>query len=445
MSREHNDFYRFRTGYLKFKSALCDRNTGLLAYPLILDDVRRFFEHHDKVAVMVLRVADLERVESVYGWQACDEVLRRMAETLRDSVRRRLGTGTLLAEDGVHLGRFVSFVPATTEGAEVTALWAASTAEDLQADMEEAFAADEFRSMAGGLSFSTGSRLLSDNSFFRFERLVGHAIDGALPATSDPPAGRDDLEVEMRRILRDGDLRVDYEPVVTLPERQVMGYVALVRGPVGTHLETPAQLLTYGEQFGLSRDLDHLCRRRALESARALGGDQVLFISCLPSFLGDVAAADRGLSELMAHTGCPPERLILEVAEGHLENGGQPSAGAMEQLRRLGIRLAMGRAGTGFATLKLIEELQPEYVKIEPALVRGLDGNLVQQEVARSLVKVARIVGSQVVASGVESEAEADMVRRCGIVLAQGRHLARPQPSPGPQSPEKPVRGVHKD
>jgi EAL domain-containing protein (putative c-di-GMP-specific phosphodiesterase class I) len=105
----------------------------------------------------------------------------------------------------------------------------------------------------------------------------------------------------------------------------------------------------------------------------------------------------------------------------------------------------MGRAGTGFGTLKLIEELQPEYVKIEPALVRGLDDNLVQQEVARSLVKVASLVGSQVVASGVESEAEVEMVRRCGIVLAQGKHLARAQPYPGPQSPEKPAPGVHKD
>ena len=444
MNREQNDFYRFRTGYLKFKSALCDRNTGLLAYPILLDDVRRFFERHDKVAVLVLRVADLERVESVYGWQSCDEVLRRTAETLRESVSR-LGSGALLAEDGVHLGRFVIFVPATAEGTKVTALWAARAAEDLQADMERAFAADEFRSMAGGLSFSTGSRLLRDNSFFRFERLVGHAIDGALPATLSMPAGRDDLEVEMRRILRDGDLQVDYEPVLTLPERQVMGYEALVRGPVGTHLETLAQLLTYGEQFGLSRDLDRLCRRRALESARDLGGDQVLFVNCLPSLLSDDAAADRGLSELMAHTGCPPERLILEVAEGHLDNGGQPPAGAMDQLRRLGIRLAMGRAGTGFATLKLIEELKPDYVKIEPALVRGLDGNLVQQEVARSLVKVARRVGAQVVASGVESEAEADMVWRCGIVLAQGRHLARSQPFPGLQAREKTAREVHKD
>ena len=71
-------------------------------------------------------------------------------------------------------------------------------------------------------------------------------------------------------------------------------------------------------QFGLSHDLDQLCRRRALESARALGGDQVLFITCLASLLSDDAAADRGLSELMAHTGCPPERLILEVAEGHV-------------------------------------------------------------------------------------------------------------------------------
>ena len=67
MSREHNELYRFRTGYLKFKSALCDRNTGLLAYPLLMDEVRRFFESREKVAVLVVQVDDLHRVESVYG------------------------------------------------------------------------------------------------------------------------------------------------------------------------------------------------------------------------------------------------------------------------------------------------------------------------------------------------------------------------------------------
>ena len=445
MSREHNELYRFRTGYLKFKSALCDRNTGLLAYPLLMDEIRRFFEAREKVAVVVVQVDDLHRVESLYGWQACDEVLQRLASTLRDVVARKLGPDTLLAQDGVHMGRFVGFSPATAKGEPVTALWAARVAAEISSEVEEVFAAPEYQSMAGGLMISAGSQLLADNPFFRFERLVAHAIVAALPAPAGEVTGQGDLETEMRRILRDDDLQVDYQPILTLEGREIIGYEALVHGPAGTLLETPALLFNYGEQFGLSRDLDKLSRSRALQAVHELDGDQVLFVNCLPSVLEDDLATDRGLSRLMERTGCPPERLVLAVSEQRLENGGRPTGDALAHLRRLGIRLAMDRAGTGFATLKLIEELAPEYIKIEPTLIRNLDANLVQQEVARTLVALARKLGLMVVADGIETEAEAEAARLCGVSLAQGHHLARPQAVPGPGSGKKHPRGAPRD
>jgi EAL domain-containing protein (putative c-di-GMP-specific phosphodiesterase class I)/GGDEF domain-containing protein len=445
VSREHNELYRFRTGYLKFKSALCDRNTGLLAYPLLMDEVRRFFESREKVAVLVVQVDDLHRVESVYGWQACDQVLQCLAKALREVVARKMGAGTLLAQDGVHMGRFVGFAPTTESGDEVTALWAARVAAEVAHEVETTFASPEYQSMSGGLTITAGSHLLTDNPFFRFERLVAHGIVSALPAPADEVVGHGDLESEMRRILRDDDLKVDYQPILTLAGREIVGYEAQVRGPAGTLLETPALLINYGEQFGLSRDLDQLCRSRAMQAVQELDGDQVLFVNCLPAVLDDDGAADRGLSQLMERTGCPPERLVLAVTEQRLENGGRPTGDALAHLRRLGIRLALDRAGTGFATLKLIEELAPEYIKIEPTLIRNLDANLVQQEVARSMVALARRLGSTVVADGVESEAEAEAARICGVSLAQGQHLAGPQAVPGPGSTRKIPRGASRD
>ena len=436
MNREHNELYRFRTGYLKFKSAVCDRNTGLLAYPLLLDEVRRFFETRDRVAVVVVRVTDLQRVESVYGWQACDQVLQQAAESLRRSIPEAMGSEALLAQDGVHLGRFVAFAPATREGEPVTALWASQVATDLQASLAAAFAAVDPDALAAGLHFSAGARLLTDNPLFRFERLVGHALDGALPLAVAEPDVQDEVELEMRRILRDGDLHVDYVPILTLSGRQVIGYEARVRGPVGTPLETPSVLFAYGEQYGLAGDLASLCRSRALETARPLSGGHMLFVNCLPTVLGDDAGLDEGLSQLMERTGCSPERMVLEVAETRLENGSRPAAATLTELRRLGMRLAMDRAGSGFATLKLIEELQPEYIKIEPTLIRGLESNLVQQDVARSLVQLAQRIGSQVVADGVESEAEAEAARRCGVLLVQGGRLAKQFRPAETESPE---------
>jgi len=93
--------------------------------------------------------------------------------------------------------------------------------------------------------------------------------------------------------------------------------------------------------------------------------------------------------------------------------------------------------------IQLIADLEPDFVKIDPTLVRGLDSNLVQQEVARSVVAAAKEVKSEVVAPGVESEAEAEAARRCGVRLAQGFHLARPRPGlTGPVRPQPSPRGT---
>ncbi len=428
MSRESNELYRYRTGYLKFKSALCDRNTGLLCYPLLLDEIRRHFESQQRLGVLVLQVGELARMEAVYGWQACDRLLQRAADTLRAEVKDRLGPGALLAQDGVHQGRFVIFLPGTADGKPLGALQALAAAEDLRERVADAFSGPEFAGMAPAPSFVAGAALLTDNPYFRFERLLRAAIDGALAGGREAASGTGgDLEREIRELIRRGDMHMVYQPILELADRSLVGYEAFVRGPAGSPLERPAMLFSYGDQMGLGHELDRACRQRALEAAAGLDADSLLFVNTLPGALVAGAGEDAGLSGLMARAGREPEQVVLEVAESRLE-GSHGEGNALAELRRLGVGLALDNAGSGYATLQLITDLKPDFVKIDPTLIRGLDQHLVQQEVARSVVAVAERVGARVVAPGVETEAEAQTASRCGVPLAQGFHLARPRP-----------------
>jgi len=180
VDREQNELYRFRTGYLKFKAALCDRNTGLLAYPLLIDEIRRYFEDRERIAVLVLQIMELERMESIYGWQACDRLLGQAAEAVRAATEKRLGRDALVTQDGVHQGRFVVFHPESGEKGSLTALTALRAADELKEEVQAAFAGPEFAGVSPAIHFAAGASLLTENPFIRFQRQVRSAIDGAL-------------------------------------------------------------------------------------------------------------------------------------------------------------------------------------------------------------------------------------------------------------------------
>jgi EAL domain-containing protein (putative c-di-GMP-specific phosphodiesterase class I)/GGDEF domain-containing protein len=406
----------------------------LLSYPLLLDEIRRYFETRERLGVLVLQVAELDRMESVYGWQACDRLLEQAAKALRAAVEQVLGAGILVAQDGVHQGRFVIFMPEAGNGETLSALRALATAEEVQGRLAAAFSGPEFEGMTPAPQFTAGAALLSDNPFFRFERLLRAAIDGAQAAGSGAAAVLGgDLEREIRELIRRGDMQVVYQPIFELEDRALVGYEAFVRGPAGSPLERPAMLFSYSDQIGLGRELDRACRQRALEAATDLDRGSLLFVNTLPAALDGDPAGDAGLSRLMARAGRAPEQVVLEVAERRLQSR-VGEGRALAELRQLGVGLALDNAGSGYATLQLIEDLKPDFVKIDPTLVRGLDRNLVQQEVARSVVAVSRRVGACVVAPGIETEAEAQAARHCGVALAQGFHLARPRPPARPRA-----------
>jgi EAL domain-containing protein (putative c-di-GMP-specific phosphodiesterase class I) len=417
-----DELYRYRTGYLKLKSALCDRITGLVSYPLLLDEIRRFFEARSGVAVLAVELSALDRIEGIYGWQAVDDLLARAGGALRKHVLDTHGESALVAQDGIHLGRYVVFVPAA-EGEDMTALEAARLAEDAGLALAAAFSGEEYAGLAETLAWRCGAAVLALHPLFRFERQVRAAIDRALPPAARRPvaeAGR--AERDLRRLFRDGEIRFVFQPVVSLADRLVRGYEVLVSGPAGSVLAGPQSPAALAARWELSDELERLAQERALAAARALEPRSLIFLAARPALLASGAGADRHLATLLERSGSAPERLVIEIAEEALDRAGDPARAALIDLRRLGFRLALGRAGSGYATLQRIEDLRPDFVKIDPVLMRGLESHLLRQEVARSLVAVAARVHCQVIATGLTSEAEAEAARRCGIHLAQGDH-----------------------
>ena len=109
---------RLRLQYLKMKSVLYDRVTGLPALPLLFDQLRSLLDDRKEIGVLQVEVSDLDMVESLYGWQVFDDIVARVAVSLRGSVGKELPAGSLLALNGVAGDRFVLFVPEPLDGTE---------------------------------------------------------------------------------------------------------------------------------------------------------------------------------------------------------------------------------------------------------------------------------------------------------------------------------------
>jgi len=415
----------YRTGYLKMKSVLHDRATGLPAFALMFDRLRSLLEHRRAIGVLHFTVADLAMVESLYGWQVFDRVVARVARELRDCVGRDLPADALLSLNGVAGDRFVVFLPQRPDGAEADGPFLAEVGGTVSRKLEQAFDDDAFAGLNPGLCFRVGHALLTENPFQRFERSVYAAVDEARGAHERRERRRDrSWGEELRAIVRSRSVHTLFQPVVELETRELWGYEALARGPRDSLFETPRTMFAVADRLGVSGDLDRLCCEAAITASRDLPRRRKLFVNVLHESLDRSCEAGREFYGLLDRV--ERSQLVLEVSERAAGSDPEPFVERLCGIKEEGFALALDDVGTGRAGLRAIERVRPDYVKIDASLVRNLHASLVQQEVLATLVQLADEIGSAVIGEGVESRAEAEALLEGGARLAQGNLFAPP-------------------
>lgn len=425
-----DELERFRNGYLKLRNVVHDRTTELPAYPVLIDALRTVLDRRAQLGVIHVETKNLGLLESTYGWQVLDRVLRRIAATIRGAVGAELPGGTLLAVNAVPGDRFLAFVPEAPGGADVDATWLAAAARGLRMRLEAAFEDDEtVASLWPGLGFEAGHALLSENPFYRFERRVHAAVEEARTLHERRDRRRERLwGVELRRIIRDASIGTVFQPVVQMESREVIGFEALSRGPERSRFESPRALFAMSDRMGSASELDRVCRAAALRRSASDGVSGKLFLNVLPACLSDPEWSSGGIGRLLESTRRSPEDLVIELSERAVEADLARTAAVCREIKQLGFGLAVDDAGTGYASLITLERLRPDYVKVDPSLVRGIDDSLIVQEVFASLAQMGARIGAQVVAVGVEREEEAACLRAAGASLGQGFLFASPAP-----------------
>jgi EAL domain-containing protein (putative c-di-GMP-specific phosphodiesterase class I) len=213
-----------------------------------------------------------------------------------------------------------------------------------------------------------------------------------------------------------------YQPIVDIETRTVFAYEALVRG----RANEPA-----GAIFGAidPRDLhrfDRAARIRAIELAASLGLETSLSLNLLPQSLDGAPDAISSTIEAAMRARIPAGNIIIEVTEGEMIHDAAGFAERMNTYRAQGIRFALDDFGAGFSGLNLLAEFQPDEVKLDMHLVRDIETKGPRQAIVRAVMQVCEDLGIDVIAEGVESEAEYCWFKRAGVRLFQGYLFCRP-------------------
>ncbi|GAB3358774.1 cyclic Di-GMP phosphodiesterase RmdB [Modestobacter lapidis] len=245
-----------------------------------------------------------------------------------------------------------------------------------------------------------------------------------------------DMGSQLARDLADalsaGDVQVHFQPLVDLADGVVVGVEALARwnhpelGPV-----PPPEFVAVAEQNGLIAALDEHVVRVActqLAGARTARGDQVTLgvnVSgrelCEPGY-------PRRLQALLAETGFPAEHLVLEVTETVIEADSSTAVAALHALRTVGLKVAIDDFGTGYSSLSRLDTLPADIIKLDRSFVATVDSSPRRQQMVASLASMCSALGLDVIAEGVETQEQSEVLRTIGCTHAQGWFHGRPMP-----------------
>jgi EAL domain-containing protein (putative c-di-GMP-specific phosphodiesterase class I) len=232
-----------------------------------------------------------------------------------------------------------------------------------------------------------------------------------------------------------------YQPIVDTIDQSLFSYEALIRGPNGESAGSVLSRIAEADMHQFDGD----CRVGALKLAARLGLQCNINLNFLPRSLQSCPDALARLLSAADEFGIPLDHLVLEVTEGEVVQDLVAFAQTMNELRRSGVKLAIDDFGAGYAGLAMLADFQPDLIKIDMNLVRGIDGRGPRQAIVLAILQVCSDLGIEVIAEGVETSGEKRWFEDAGVRLFQGYLFGRPAFESLPDIRFPSPRGSHAD
>lgn len=219
------------------------------------------------------------------------------------------------------------------------------------------------------------------------------------------------------------DFSYAFQPIVDIQAREVFAHEALVRGPTDEPADTVLSRVTAENRYSF----DQACREKAIWIAAGLQLPSCLSINFLPNAIYRPEVCIRSTLQAAERYGFPVERIIFETVEGEQVSDGKWLAEILSEYKRIGFKTAIDDFGAGFAGLNLLADFHPDIVKLDMALIRGIDHSRSRRAIVAGVMSMCDELDIEVIAEGIETADEARCLSDLGIRLMQGYWFGRPR------------------
>jgi EAL domain-containing protein (putative c-di-GMP-specific phosphodiesterase class I) len=238
------------------------------------------------------------------------------------------------------------------------------------------------------------------------------------------------LEMELRQALDREEFAVHYQPIVELANGHIEGFEALARWSSEGNQVPPYEFITLAEEIGTIFDLEQQILHRVCHDItrwRSAFGDAAPYISVNLSGreLSNPSFADR-VRHILAEHDVNPTWLRFEVTESSIVENAEVAAEVLADLKELGVRVYIDDFGTGYSSLSSLHSFPIDTLKIDRSFISGEAGGTGGWEIVRIIIGLARALGLEVIAEGIETSEQLDTVRELGCTHGQGFLFSRP-------------------
>lgn len=408
-----------------------DPNTGLYTFSYYMPELQALLTRQRALGMIFIDASELSKIESDYGHAIYNQILKGVVDSIQELKGSLIRQEDILAVRHPHDELFLLFL--SGHRAEYTNFLKIENLQNIIERFSHTLNAKVFQ-----ITFPYTKRILKadigyayamHNPLLSTERIVYRLIEsGKEVAKMNGQRFMLQINEALKEIIMEENLTTAYQPIVNLKDGEIYAYEALTRGPKGSAMESPLMLFTVAESAQLSFELDRLCRKKAIQNAKALPEHLKVFINTFPTTMHDPEFKGDSLRRLLGESNLKGSNIVFEITERFAIENYSLFQKEQAYYSSLGFNIAVDDIGTGYGSLEAIANLRPQYVKVDISIVRGIHENPVKQELLKAIRDIGHKVNAMIVAEGIEKPEELACVRDLGIDLGQGYLLSRPSP-----------------
>jgi EAL domain-containing protein (putative c-di-GMP-specific phosphodiesterase class I) len=408
------------SGAASIGQLLFDPVTSLPGLQLLTPQIEQALATRSSVGLLAVSIAQFCKLEEVYGWEAFDGIVRGFADCLKAIKEESLRKNDALAELTLNGNVFILMLSPPRIKKSFTHRDLDLVKKRLAGYLEAYVARAVAPELVYRFNYFIGCAVMKKDAAVRLERMLYRSIDEALTeATTERAKLLRRRARAVNEIIDRRRITTLYQPIVDLRTRAIVGYEALSRGPKG-EFESPDVLFRVAYESELVFKLDRVCRERAVRGFAKLQGDQLLFINMEPLSVFDPELAATVPRRLVPRT-------VFEITEHAAIADFSTFRQAVNLVKRLGFKVALDDVGSAYSGLRIISEINPDFIKLDMELTRGAHNNRVKGELIRAVTGFCTEAGVPMIVEGIETPQELEAITSLGVHLVQGYFVGKPR------------------